>query len=943
MAMQHDLDRLGTRSFQDLAAALVVKEFGSKVQVLGTGRDGGRDLYFEGALNWPTESDPDETLTGYTVFQIKKKERTAEKPQDNAMWFWKAVRDELDDWADPAKKRNPLPDNLIFVTNVPLSPDPDSGGLATIQKNIRDYVARLEDKSRDVGDGAERKAKLARIQKISTYRIWEGNQVDTLVSVHGPVRRAFSGLLTAADVFAHLADFTDKLPVDKLETGLREHARSSLVGDRTMYFDDAGAVASRTPIEQVAIDLDLVPGADGKERTLFGQVLDHGERVLRPGLGLYPSPRHIVVAGGPGNGKTTFSKFLVQIYRSALLDGASNLSSEHQNAIDGTRTRLKSLGLAFPRHRRWPIRIDLGEYVEEGGLSEDSTLLRWISRKVSEQSNVGDVTPSALDSWRRQWPWFLVLDGLDEVTEPQTRKRLISQIEAIAADAEGDDCDMLIVVTTRPTGYVENINPNLFDRVDLARLTPTQAFAYGQHVTRIRLGADDQRITDVERQLGKAAKDEALLDLMQTPLQVLIMTIIAEHAGRLAPDRYNLFWGYYETVLKREKGKPGSLSNLLKDWSPQITRLHERIGFELQTRSETADGSAAVMPIEKVRDVAWKVLAEAGLKPADADADLLDDIVRASTHRLVLLAPHGDQGLGFDVRLLQELMAGRHLTSGTVDEVVQRLRLAAPSPHWRFAWLFAAGRYFAEPQDHQHTAIVTLIESMDAAAPERLGSVCPIGPDLALGIIDDGMAKSHPAFQQRILARACDILAQPNLSDRLSVARALMKAADSKDELRKQISDAMRAALTASPTSRSTVERVQKTVSTLASQASVRTDGLDARRGEAVGGRVCVIAGPELVGDAPRDDPRPGQRRGLGGDRPGCAGRNGLPSRWTPDPDSESGASDGDPGRSRRPGDDAGRCERERASPGSGATRRTDRRGGEEADRRSARLKRPAA
>lgn len=71
--------------------------------------------------------------------------------------------------------------------------------------------------------------------------------------------------------------------------------------------------------------------------------------------------------------------------------------------------------------------IDLAEYAQEGGLAEDSTLLKWIAHKVSRRSDAGEVKPSALRSWMRQWPWFLVLDGLDEVTEPAVRKRLMRQ------------------------------------------------------------------------------------------------------------------------------------------------------------------------------------------------------------------------------------------------------------------------------------------------------------------------------------------------------------------------------------------------------------------------------------------------------------------------------------------------------------------------------------
>jgi len=188
-----------------------------------------------------------------------------------------------------------------------------------------------------------------------------------------------------------------------------------------------------------------------------------------------------------------------------------------------------------------------------------------------------------------------------------------------------------------------------------------------------------------------------------------------------------MFWAYYETVFKRERSKaaPG---RLLREYAPHILRLHERIGFELQTRSEVPDGAAAVMTVGELREVAWHVLADAKFRQSDTDAALLDGIVGAATNRLVLLAPHGEKGLGFDVRSLQELMAARYLTTGTIEAVTERLRWAAANPHWRNTWVFAAGRYFAEPPDHQHETIVGLVESLDSDSAQRLGLICPVGP-----------------------------------------------------------------------------------------------------------------------------------------------------------------------------------------------------------------------
>jgi hypothetical protein len=39
----------------------------------------------------------------------------------------------------------------------------------------------------------------------------------------------------------------------------------------------------------------------------------------------------------------------------------------------------------------------------------------------------------------------------------------------------------------------------------------------------------------------------------------LIITFILEHAGALPPNRYGLFWTYYETLFKRETSKKNRL------------------------------------------------------------------------------------------------------------------------------------------------------------------------------------------------------------------------------------------------------------------------------------------------------------------------------------------------------------------------------------------------
>ena len=83
---------------------------------------------------------------------------------------------------------------------------------------------------------------------------------------------------------------------------------------------------------------------------------------------------------------------------------------------------------------------------------------------------------------------------------------------------------------------------------------------------------------------------------------------------------------------------------MLQDHGQQIQRLHERVGFELQVRSEAGERSNATLTADELRQIAWQVLDEAGFKPSGKDAALLGNIFDAATKRLVLIAPRGTDG-----------------------------------------------------------------------------------------------------------------------------------------------------------------------------------------------------------------------------------------------------------------------------------------------------------
>lgn len=809
---RHDLQRLGPVGLQDLVAALAIKAFGTHVRPMGSGKDGGRDLLAVGRLKWSSgpESRDAEVWEGTTVFQVKNKETLEGTTKDQA-WIREQVLDELKTWANPDSGRGEVPDYLVFATNVRLTPVPDSGGFDAIHEDIRKYLRSLSSEATEQGlpkplANAARERR-DRMQRLRDIKFWDGNQLDAYLDTFEGVRRNFDAFLTAGDVLADLSLLSDNVDSEHLESVLRDHARHTLLSERRIYFDEAGSPGSKgVPIEDVVIDLPALTRDRRRLVSVIHHAMGRGEHMLRPQLSTVSKPRHLIVTGAPGNGKSTAAKFLTHAYRAAFVDEAQGLGEEHAAVVEATRIALQRLGLCPPANRRWPVNVDLAAFAKEQGFSTGENLLRWISETLTRRTSAKNIAPWVLRTWLKRWPSIIILDGLDEVTEPSARAKIVGEIEALVGMAETENWDALLVVTTRPTGYAGELSDTSFERIDLIDLSTHDALQYGRVVTALRVPDDEERQERIVASLERAAEDERTRHLLRTPLQTLIMSIIAETSPHISPSRFALFWGYYTTVEKREQAKQSGLARLLTEHSSLILKLHRQVGLRLQEISETATGSVAVLSSEELETTARQVLQDDDFDLVGGDAHLLDSIMQAVTHRLVLLTPRADDGYGFDVRSLQELMAALALTTGRLEDTLPRLRAIAPSPHWRNTLLFAVGRYFFEQQPHEHEAVKDLVLTLDEDATSRLGSTFPVGPEIAAAVVNDGMVRT-PKQRTPILDHALLNLWEPALD--IPIYTQILMAAATEPAAREQIANALRAAFDGSAVSHFNAEQVR--------------------------------------------------------------------------------------------------------------------------------------
>ncbi|MEU0565187.1 NACHT domain-containing protein [Nonomuraea sp. NPDC005983] len=732
--MDYDLDRLGWREMEHLTESLALRFLGNGVEVFGEGADGGREATFDGPLSFP-EPDPGGPWNGYGVIQVKFRSRSRGR-SDNVSWLTEVIRKEVKDWLDPESKRGRRPEYFLVVTNVVLAPKPDDGGIAKIEKLMQEEVVPA--------------------LNLKGWRVWHYDTVNRFLDNASDIAKRYYGLITPGDVLARLHDYVEGLAPELGDT-LIAHAAKELLAEQHVSLGQAGDHEDRAlALNRVAVDLPAsIDEVDASDVNVVAHVIERGERSLRRETD--PEVRsQLVILGGPGQGKTTLAQLICQAYRVTQLQDLPDhrLIPEVRALRDEfTGNLIGNMGIELPGMRRWPFHIRLDRYADAIAKDPDLTLLRYIADRVG-RNTTRTVTDAQMAEWLGRWPWVLVLDGLDEVSDPQVREPLLRHIQEFRTEAALRDADLLLVATTRPQGYAEEFVPDQYDYLRLRSLRPDEAVHYAERLAAARHPADSEKEAEMLQRIRDAAGEEQTSRLMRSPLQVTIMALLLERRRRPPQHRFGLFKGYYDTVFAREVAKRTGDAQLLEGHQTHIHALQAEAGLLLQARSEREGDAEATLSEYDLRALSAQLLRDEGY-----DADTVDTLsgrlVGLASRRLVLLVHRPDGGVGFEVRSLQEFMAARALLAGTETDIISCLTTIAPSDHWRNTWLFAAGEVFAE-RAQLRDAILTHLKAVDHQDVVSL-TVLPAA-HLAVDLLEENIADTSPKFQSLLTDYALELL-----------------------------------------------------------------------------------------------------------------------------------------------------------------------------------------
>ncbi|WP_432016198.1 NACHT domain-containing protein [Streptomyces hydrogenans] len=737
--MKFNLYHLGPREFENLVQSIAVAELGPRVSVFGAGPDGGREATFEDVNVSPSGG---KAWQGYGILQVKHKE-VAESRTEEAKWLISEIRKEFGEWRK-SSKRNPKPKYVIFATNVTLSAAPTVGGFDRVSEVMREECKKLD---------------------IEDWIIWHSENINRFLEIHDGIRKSYAAWILPGDVLSALYEDQERKHVEVVGA-IKSFLSREILRERFANLDQAGSADDRTiPLADVFVDLPisvadefqrnsetkcletLIAACDAEHRSIDSQAASLG----------FQSNRFVLV-GGPGQGKSTVSQLLCQLYRALLIKETELYArnAELRSTVDRV-TALADRESLSPRARRWPLKIPLTSLADGIAKGDFGSILEYISQRITAVSAV-PVAATDLKKWLADFPWLLILDGLDEVPGSSNRDEVLNCINDFLLDAAEVNADLVVVATTRPQGYADEFSPKYYRHYALQSLDQANALSYGNKLAQARYGsAADDKVQRLMDRLEQASAEDSTAHLMTTPLQVTIMAVLLDRMGKAPKDRYTLFAEYYRVIYERELEKEGPANNLLRDRRTDINAIHADIGLLLQTKSERSGDTASRLTLDELRQIIATRLEDEGFK-GDSLKSLTSSIIRAALDRLVFLVPSRVNEVSFEIRSLQEFWAADAIMNCREVEIPKRLRSMSVSSHWRNVLLFALGNIFENRKPLRDT-IVALVSELNSKS-DRYGNLqrrVLTGSRLAVEILRDGMVRA-PRYETMLLEEALRVL-----------------------------------------------------------------------------------------------------------------------------------------------------------------------------------------
>ena len=442
----------------------------------------------------------------------------------------------------------------------------------------------------------------------------------------------------------------------------------------------------------------------------------------------------VVVQGDPGSGKSTFAQFV----HHAVATSDADAVGEGAAACVPIRARAAEFGEAL----------------------QNAPSTRFESFLLDREVSYRPALERALLSGRA----LVVLDGLDEVTDPGVRQDVKRAVESFVADPLY--AENRLVITSRVVGYQRDGQVGAFPHVTVQPFSDDQIRACVRAWSLSLSAANPDRDPDAHAQdlLDAIYGTTGVLRLARNPLLLTIIVLLHQQGRSLPDNRAHLYDVAVRTLLNTWPSAQRGVrldEHFLREWLAPVAR-------EIVAHGDAATISEA----ELKRLLVQSMLGLKAVTETEA-MDETDRLLRDVEEHTGLLVPKGTDPDGREVYGFSHLTFAEYLAaydlSRDLDDGTLDVPALARDPDRREILLLLAGLLGNESR-RRAGALVQRLRQVDEASPAD--AFLHTGTRAAASVLADGVAALPDVVRQ-----VCADLVRLFLQSPLPSLRQLVRSA----------------------------------------------------------------------------------------------------------------------------------------------------------------------
>jgi formylglycine-generating enzyme required for sulfatase activity len=417
--------------------------------------------------------------------------------------------------------------------------------------------------------------------------------------------------------------------------------------------------------------------------------------------------RHLVVLGDPGSGKTTLLRYLALLYARDLAQGSSVVRNKLKLDESGhlpILLPLRQIGAFLKAHRP-----------NDDGTEGHALLLQFLLQSLKNHKL--DLPENFFDSYLEHGKAIVLLDGLDEVSDPELRARVGRLVESFTFAYP----DCRIVVTSRIIGYV-----------GAARLqadyttTTVQDFTLGdvrQFLTHwhtlvavgqmgVGVDAENFAVSQTNQLLDAIEKNDRVRELAINPLMLTVIALVHRDRVRLPDRRAELYAEAIDVLLgKWDEARGVDEIRILEDRpfdAGDRRLLLQNIALHMHQRGK-----------KELEGAELRGLLQAAFKSMVTDeSSARRAVVRFLTvieERTGLVSARGEGVYAFSHLTFQEYLAA--LAVASRDDYVQYILHHSGEAWWREVILLTAGYLSTQSRERTTRFIREIADKREEPEP----------------------------------------------------------------------------------------------------------------------------------------------------------------------------------------------------------------------------------